>query len=106
MILRWTWIFREFLHQRSCELSLAKPHEAWRLGREEAPSTGAVLRDGSHMLTACYDASGTALGKRTIQMIRPIGAEGLNRRPPWSLAGCFLALGSGLGLVGTASARR
>ena len=54
--------------QRSCELSLAKPHEAWRLDREEAPSTGAVLRDGSHMLTACYDASGTALGKRTIQV--------------------------------------
>ena len=72
MILRWTWIFREFLHQRSCELALAEPHEAWRLGREEAPSTGAVLRDGSHMLTACYDASGTALGKRTIQMIRPM----------------------------------
>ena len=57
-----------FCTQRSCELSLAKPHEAWRLGREEAPSTGAV-RDGSHMLTACYDASGTALGKRTIQVI-------------------------------------
>ena len=37
------------------------------------------------------------------QVIRPIGAEGLDRR---GRAGCFLALGSGLGLVGTASSRR
>eukprot|EP01045_Picozoa_sp_COSAG04_P018698 COSAG04_NODE_1750_length_5705_cov_1.835890_2_plen_487_part_00 len=44
--------------------------------------------------------------KEEQQVIPPIGAEGLNRRPPRGLAGCFLALGSGLGLVGTVSARR
>ena len=69
MILRWTWIFREFLHPTFLRAVPCKASRAWRLGREEAPSTGAVLRDGSHMLTACYDASGTALGKRTIQVI-------------------------------------
>ena len=35
-----------------------------------------------------------------------IGAEGLNRRGPVGLAGCFLALDSGLRLVGTVSSRR
>ena len=29
-----------------------------------------------------------------------------SKTPPWGLAGCFFALGSGLGLVGTASSRR
>ena len=45
----------------------------------------------------------------TAQVITPIhvGAEGLNREdPPRGLVGCFLALGSGLRLVRTASSRR
>eukprot|EP01045_Picozoa_sp_COSAG04_P001379 COSAG04_NODE_45_length_31617_cov_47.863284_20_plen_94_part_00 len=44
--------------------------------------------------------------KAALQVIRLIGAEGLDRRGPPGLVGCFLALGSGLGLVGTASSRR
>ena len=40
------------------------------------------------------------------QVIPPIGAEGLDRSGPRGRVGCFLALGSGLGLVGTSSARR
>ena len=34
------------------------------------------------------------------QVILPLGSR------PWGRAGCFLALGFGLGLVGTASSRR
>ena len=41
-----------------------------------------------------------------IQVIPPIGAEGLNRRGPRGRVVRFLALGSGLGLVGTALSRR
>ena len=50
-----------------------------------------------------------AAGKRAIlssQVIRAIGAEGWIEGGPRGLVGRFLALGSGLRLVGTASARR
>ena len=52
------------------------------------------------------DEHSVAVAQHLLQVIPPIGAEGLNRRPP--VGGCRLFLGPGFGLAArwTASARR
>ena len=79
------------------------------------PAEASHATEGSYTLSitaAAVDiqsstSQGAAYGLATLaQVIRLIGAEGLDRRGPAGSCRRFLALGFGLGLVGTVSSRR
>ena len=78
--------------QEKAEAAAARGGQGLAGGRKKRHSKGSPRR----------------LARGSQQVVRPMGAEGLNRRgPPGGvLPAVSLALGSGLGLVGTASSRR
>jgi hypothetical protein len=59
------------------------PELAW----DGTTSTGRALRDGSYLVTACYEDPGRLLPARGVP--RPGAAEASVLRPPWRRSGCL-----------------
>ena len=58
-----------------------------RLTWDGTTATGHVVRDGSYLVTVCYEDSGRLLPAQGVA--RPGAAEASVRRPPWRRSGCL-----------------
>ena len=90
---------------RAGALLLEKGGGSWPLNFEHRAAWEAY--DPSSLVYLSPDATDvlTELDPNKVRKSRPSTPNRQDRPPSWP-AGCFLALGSGLGLVGTVSARR